>query len=260
MDARRTQYKLLAIVGQTATGKTKLALKLAAEFDGEIITADSRTIYKGMDIGTAKPSKEEQRGIRHHLLDIVEPDQRFTAVDFQRLAKQCIKDIHKRGKLPILVGGTGLYINSILYDYDFAAQGAERDPLNPRHAAKGAGGTKKTLRRSTLVIGLRVEPVLLRQIISRRVDKMVEAGLVDEVKRLSERYGWQASALQAPGYKAFLGYLYGTSDLDHAKALFVKNDLQLAKRQWTWFKRNPDIRWYSSADEAYEDICSILNT
>jgi tRNA dimethylallyltransferase len=123
---------LVVIVGTTASGKSQLAMQVAQERNGEIIAADSRTVYKGMDIGTAKPSLEDQKKVRHHLLDVVEPNQKFSAGDFQKLAQEAIKDIHSRGKLPIMVGGTGLYVDSILYDFNFRPANPQELLMNSR--------------------------------------------------------------------------------------------------------------------------------
>ena len=124
---------LVVIVGPTASGKTALAIHLAEKYNGEIVCADSRTVYKGLDIGTAKPSVSEQQRVRHHLIDVVEPDGTFSVADFKMLAVEAINDIESRGKLPILVGGSGLYIDAVVYDFSFS-DGTKRDESNPRHA------------------------------------------------------------------------------------------------------------------------------
>jgi tRNA dimethylallyltransferase len=281
--------KLLAIVGETASGKTGLALAIAERWNGEIICADSRTVYQGMDIGTAKPTAEEQARVPHHALDVVEPGQAFTAADFQRLANQAIADIQARGKLPIVVGGTGLYVDALLYDFQFrsAADPALRHELegwsvpelqarireqnlpmpqnehNPRHLIRvletgGQVGKRSPLRPNTLLLGLRPPRDVLEQRIAARVDAMVAAGFIEEVQRLADTYGWDTEALQAPGYKAFRDYLQGRATLEEARAQFIRNDLALAKRQRTWFKRNPDIQWYESPDEALERAAAFL--
>jgi tRNA dimethylallyltransferase len=250
---------LVVIVGETASGKTALAIELAKRFDGEIICADSRTVYKRMDIGTAKPSKKEQAAVRHHLLDIVNPDERFTAADFKQLANKAITDISARDKLPILVGGTGLYIDAVLYDYSFAAPDAGRDPRNPRHVAQAESGSKNAPRPNTLILGLSQDREVLRERITARVGKMIAAGFIAELKILADTYGWDAPALQAPGYKAFHEYLDSALNLDESKALFVQNDLRLAKRQRTWFKRNNSIHWISNRGEAVEITTTFLS-
>ena len=136
---------LLVIVGPTASGKTALAIELAERMNGEIICADSRTVYRGLDIGTAKPTPEERARVPHHLLDVVDPDQPFSVADFKRLAEQAITDVRRRDKLPILVGGSGLYIDAIIYDYQFSAAGTKRSEQNPRHLAVSGDADRQTL-------------------------------------------------------------------------------------------------------------------
>jgi tRNA dimethylallyltransferase len=259
MDTRAGTGPLVVIVGETASGKSALALELARRFDGEIICADSRTVYKGMDIGTAKPTEAERREVRHHLLDVVQPDERFTVADFKHLALEAIQDISLRGKLPILVGGTGLYVDAVLYNYTFAAQDARRDSVNPRHVAKEHSGGRANLRPRTLILGLVIERSALQDRVSQRVDRMVRAGFMDELRSLVEQHGWTAPALQAPGYKAFHAYIDGSLTLDEAKALFVQKDMQLAKRQRTWFKRNPRIQWLKNRGDAVAITTTFLS-
>ena len=145
---------LIAIVGETASGKTAAAIEAAQKFDGEIICADSRTVYRYLDIGTAKPTKQEQAVVPHHLLDIVEPDEIFTVADFKKLADASIIDIHARGKLPILVGGTGLYIDAVLYGYQFSPEKGAKDSKNPRHLAPDTPRRLSELRSNTCIVGL----------------------------------------------------------------------------------------------------------
>jgi tRNA dimethylallyltransferase len=290
MDTRSVTRPLVVVVGETASGKSSLAVELAKRFNGEIICADSRTIYKGMDIGTAKPTPQEQAIVRHHLLDLISPDQAFSAADFKLLALQAIDEISGRGKLPIMVGGTGLYIDAVLFNFQFrqpsdpiarralAALSVEElqdrlqlagialpnNPQNPRHLVRalesgGTIGTRSELRDNTIVLGLHLGREVLQERIRRRVETMVEAGFVKEVKRVSRAYGWGAAGLQAPGYKAFRGYVEGLVDLEQAKALFVQNDLQLAKRQRTWFRRNDSIQWVTDTEKAVDSVTTFLN-
>lgn len=281
---------LIAIVGQTASGKSGLAMQVAQKWGGEIIAADSRTVYKGMNIGTAKPTAAERAAVRHHLIDVVEPSQPFSAADFQRLTKQALADIQARHQLPIIVGGTGLYVDAVLYDFQFRppADPAMRSSLeklsvtqlqqmiidqklplpnnaqNRRHLVRtletqGQISTATALRPNTCLVGLKLDHKILQQRIVQRVEDMVAQGFVTEVRRLFEQYGFDTVALQAPGYKAFRDYIKGQISLEEAKAAFVRNDLHLAKRQRTWFQRNPDIRWFSSAGEAFAAINHFLN-
>lgn len=270
MDATN---KLVVIVGTTASGKSAAAMQIAQQYGGEIICADSRTVYKGMDIGTAKPSPEDQAVVPHHLLDIVEPNQKFTAADFQRLANQAIQDIQNRGKIPVLVGGTGLYIDAVIYNYSFRKTDPKvrtaldkltvtqlqakiqelglplpENQQNPRHLIKvletnGAQAQKQPLREDTLVLGIEVPTDELKARINQRVDQMIEQGLEPEVWGLAEAYGWGAEAMKGIGYREWQAYFDGQQDLEATKALIVKNTWQYARRQRTWFRRNRDIHW-----------------
>lgn len=280
---------LVAIVGETASGKSALAMRLAEVFDGEIICADSRTVYKGMDIGTAKPTAADRSLIPHHVLDVVTPDQRFSAADFKEQAEAAIADITARGKLPIMVGGTGLYIDAVLYDFTFREVAdptararlenlsveelqqalAEKDiplpnnPQNPRHLVRaletgGQTSSRQSLRGNTLVLGVKIDKEILEQRIEKRIDDMITTGFVEEVQKIATQYSWDAPGLQAPGYRAFRPYLAGESDLEAAKQAFIRNDKQLAKRQRTWFKRNADIQWVSDFEHAKQLVQNLL--
>lgn len=287
---RKVKPSLIVIVGQTASGKTALAIEVAKLFDGEIICADSRTIYRGMDIGTAKPTAEEQAAVRHHLIDVVEPDETFSAAEFKKLANKAIEDISSRGKMPILVGGTGLYVDAVIYDFKFRSA-ADTDlrkqleiktveelqaeivrlgyvmPENERNKrylirtieSAGEVSVRGKLRPNILVIGLTVDREILQDRIKARVDQMVSGGFVEECKTLVEKYGPDAPGFKAPGYKAFIPYLNGEIELEEAKARFVSNDLHLAKRQRTWFKRNISIQWFAHRSEAVEYLTTIMN-
>ena len=281
---------LIVILGETASGKSALALELAKRFGGEIICADSRTIYRGMNIGTAKPSDEEREHVPHHLLDVIDPDQTFSAADFKTQALAAIESISSQGRLPILVGGTGLYIDAVLFDFGFGAsadlklrekletktvdelqaiviekgyQMPENDK-NKRYLIRtierrGVVGTKNQGRPNTLVLGLTVEPEELKQRIKNRVDAMLHAGFIDEYRALYERYGEGAPGFRAPGYKAFLPYMQGRASVEQAKAEFARNDWRLAKRQRTWFKRNKTIQWLTDRSNAVDIVTSFLN-
>lgn len=253
---------ILVIVGETASGKSALSVELAELLNGEIICADSRTIYKDMDIGTAKPSSADRLRIPHHMLDFITPDKRFTVVDFKREAERFINDIHTRGKLPILVGGSGLYIDAVIYDYQFATpnEASLRSPENPRHLAKDESRTKQeVLRSGVVIIGLQIDRDVLRQRITDRVNMMVQTGFVQEVMDVSQKYGWDVPALQAPGYRAFHDYIKGTISVEEAKIRFVKSDMDLAKRQRTWFKRNKSIQWVDNPRKAVDIATTLLS-
>lgn len=249
---------LVVIIGPTASGKSALSMEIAKRYSGEIICADSRTVYKGMDIGTAKPTPQDQQAIPHHLLDVVEPDQVFTAADFKRLANEAINKIAGRGSLPIMVGGSGLYIDAVLFDYGFSGSGAKRDSSNPRHLDVSVPKVKEPMRENTLVVGLNIPRPILRDRIEQRIDAMAEAGFVSEVEKLLDQHP-DSKALLAPGYKAFAGYLKGSLDLEEAKAIFAKNDFQLAKRQMTWFRRNKSIHWVDNSSAALATVSGFVN-
>ncbi len=281
---------LVVIVGPTASGKTALAIDIAQKFDGEIICADSRTVYKHLDVGTAKPSVKEQAEIRHHVLDVVEPNQQFSAAKFKQLAQAAIDEVSSRGKLPIMVGGTGLYIDSVLFDYQFLPpadmeERARLDKLsvqqlqneiiekqlpmpenknNPRHLARvietnGAPKNKSKIRSNTLVIGIEAQHAIIKERIAKRVEQMIEDGFVEEVKSVSTKYGWDAPGLLSTGYKAFREYTENKISLDEAKAQFVRNDYLLARRQRTWFKRNKSIHWLNNSEDAVALVTTFLN-
>jgi tRNA dimethylallyltransferase len=257
-----TTPPLIVVAGETASGKSALALDLAERLSGEIICADSRTVYKGMDIGTAKPTSKERAQVLHHGLDVVEPGERFTAADFKQLALQAIEDISSRGKVPIMVGGTGLYVDTVLYDYQFSTpeQAAQRDPQNPRHLLKTAEpDSRSKLRDNTLLIGLSVERDILKQRIVSRVQQMIAQGLETEVRQLVDRYGWGSDALKGIGYREWEGYFNGSKSLDETVASIAKDTVDYAKRQRTWFKRNKSIQWISKQSKAVDFATTFLN-
>src|SRR3990167_2158954 len=183
MVAASQRPKLLAIVGPTASGKSALALEIAKKFNGEIICADSRTIYRGMDIGTAKPSKEEQAKVPHWGLDLVDPGQRYNVHQFKTYAEAKTEEIKGRGKLPIIVGGTGLYIDAVLFRYEF--ESGSKGPLLPK----------------TLIIGIMPPPEVIRQRINQRVEQMFKDGFIEEVRQLYEKFGDKLESTAGIGYK-----------------------------------------------------------
>ncbi len=281
---------LVVIVGETTSGKSALALDLAKRLNGEIICADSRTVYKGMDIGTAKPSKQDQKRLPHHLLDIIEPNEHFTAADFKRRANQAISSIHTRGKLPILAGGTGLYVDSVIFDYDFhpAADPKRRNELqklsieqlqeqleaegiafpvnesNRRHLIRaletgGIPAEKQALLPWTLVLGIEIERDELKKRVQKRVEHMIKTGLDKEVKTLSKQYGWNNEAMSAIGYREWQAYFAGQQTLDQTQELIKKHTLDYAKRQRTWFKRNKSIQWVLHPSKAVDIATTSLN-
>lgn len=259
---------LLVIVGETGSGKSALALDIAQRFNGEIISADSWQVYRGFDIGTAKPSKAEQAAIPHHMIDIVNAPDGFNAALFKDLAQSSIKQIHSRGKLPMLVGGTGLYVDSVLFDYGFlptvdpdvrAARNIRGladlhneakelgidlsgiDAQNKRRVIRaletnGQQPSNTSLRPNTLVVGLQISRDELRRRITERVDKMIKAGLETEVITLVQKYGWDVEPMKGIGYREWREHLDGSQTLDETKTKIINASMKLAKRQRTWLR------------------------
>jgi len=212
---------LLVITGPTACGKTATAVKLAKLVEGEVVSADSKQIYRRMDIGTAKPSAEETEGIPHHMLDIAEPGEYFSAEQFRRLASAVIDDIYARSKTPILAGGTGFYINAAVYEN--ALDRAEGEPLKPRY--------------NPAFVVLNRDRAALYAAIDRRVDEMVARGLTKEIEELLvSGVDENSLAMQALGYKEMLPCLRGERTLDEAIHLIKQGSRRYAKRQLTWFR------------------------
>lgn len=254
--ATRPTEPLLVIVGPTASGKTNLAISLARQFDGEIICADSRTIYKGMDIATAKPSAQDRQKIPHHLLDVTYPDEPFTVADFKVLAEKSIADIRARNKLPIIVGGSGLYINALLYNYGFTQSGAQRSQRNPRHL-EGTTQVDDVLRADALIIGIQVSAEELNRRIAQRVDDMFSQGLLDEALFISRKYGWDIEAMKT--YLPLRALLEGKQSLEQTKSLMLIKDRQVAKKQRTWLRRNNSIHWLSDPSKYVDFVTTLLN-
>lgn len=275
---------VIAIVGATASGKTAYSIELAKEIDGEIISADSRLVYKGFNIGAAKPTIEERQGIPHYMIDIVEPDFEYSAGLYKQQAKKIINDIIKRGKTPIIAGGTGLYIDILLKNYDLPEIPADRplreelkkytkdDLYNKLLELDSDAGeiidkndSKKIIRAIEIIkttgkslknsrgikpseynikwIGKNFDRKTLYERIDKRVDIMVENGLVEETKGLLDKYGDIPNITSTIGYREISGYLYNKYSLEEGIALLKKNTRNYAKRQLTWFRKNPDIIW-----------------
>ncbi len=260
---------VVVILGPTGSGKTGVSIKIAKAIGGEVISADSRAIYKGMDIGTAKPSIEEQDGVPHFGIDLVEPGERFTVADWKAYAEEKIEEIRARGHVPMVVGGTGLYIDALVYDYQFKAPdlanpapGSSRpssrgsDPNSRQQAPKCAGlaksGSKvitnqapdrESICTNYLLIGVKTDPEVLRERLAVRAEQMFCTELYDETKKLVEKYGWDSQAMKSNIYQFAWQYLNGEITLEKAKELFIYDDWHLAKRQLTWFKRTPEINW-----------------
>ena len=277
--------KVIAVVGATASGKSAYAVDLAEKIGGEIISADSRLVYKGMNIGTAKPAIDEMRGIPHYMIDIVEPDINYSAGLYAKEAKKHVKDILSRGKTPVIAGGTGLYLRILLEDYklpDVEPDYKLREELSKlsfdelsqilSDLDKNALNTlerndkKKIIRYIEIVkltglplskacgknddkefdiewIGLNFPREELYERINKRVDLMVEQGLVEETKYLLKKYGRIPNIVDTIGYKEIISYLDGELTLDEAKNKLKQNTRNYAKRQLTWFRKNENINW-----------------
>jgi len=292
---KRARYmkKLIVILGPTASGKSEMAIKLAKKFNGEIISADSRQVYKKMDIGTSKITRKEMRGIPHYLIDIIYPNEEFNVAIYKKLAIKKIKDIQKRGKIPFLVGGTGLYIQAIvdnLYFPKISPQKKIREKLEKKTEKElfkiykkldpeGAKFIdKKNKRRlvraievckitgksfwaqrkkgnplfNILEVGIKLKEEELTKRIFRRIEKMFEAELEKEVKKLSEKYGFKISPLQTIGYQEWREYFEKKITKNELKEKIRVHTLQFAKRQETWWKPDRRIRWTPPTCRPYQ--------
>lgn len=292
MDASYKKRPVLAVVGPTATGKTALGVALARRFGGEIISADSMQIYQGLDVGTAKVTAEEAQGVPHHCIDILTPEQPFSVADFTARAARLEQELSAKGALPILVGGTGLYVQSFLYGVRFAQEKAPdglREKLAGELARRGpeamyaelaavdpaaaaaihpnnhvrvlralehyrATGRRLSEQKAaslppqrpyrSLVLGLDfADRSVLYARIDRRVDRMLEQGLLEEARLVYERQDRYKTAAQAIGYKEFFPYFEGASALDPCVEKLKQASRNYAKRQLTWFRHMDGVRW-----------------
>ena len=309
-----TKNKLIILAGPTASGKTSASIELAKRLGGEIISADSMQVYKYMDVGTAKISAEEMQGVKHHLIDVLDPKEDFNIVKFQNMVKCSIEEIVKNGHIPILVGGTGFYIQSIIYDIDFNNEddnSSVRKKLEEEYDAFGADFMHEKLKKIDIVSAQNIhknnkkriiraieyflmnnEPIsshnevqrekkspydyrffvlnpprdILYERINKRVDIMVENGLVDEVKKLREMGLSTANiSMQGIGYKEIIEYLDGEVSLETAIENIKQNTRHMAKRQVTWFKREKDVIYvdpfsFESNDKIVDYMIEKINT
>lgn len=314
MNPSNKKKPMVILTGPTAVGKTALSIELAKRIHGAVISADSMQVYKHMDIGSAKIMPEEMHGIKHYLIDEFEPDEEFHVVRFVERAKQCLEEIYADGKIPIIAGGTGFYIQALLYDIDFTEQ--EGDPayrasLEQLAIKKGAGylhgmlrtvdpasadaihanNIKRVIRALEFyhLSGSRIsehnekerqktspynfayfvltdDRAHLYERIDRRVDLMVEQGLVDEVRHLKDMgYHKEMVSMQGLGYKEILSYLDGEMTLEEAIYIIKRETRHFAKRQLTWFRRERDVIWFDKAAYHYNeeqilaDMLQVLN-
>ena len=222
---------VLVIVGPTGSGKTGLAIEVAKILNGEVISADSRAIYKGMDIGTAKPTIAEMDGVPHFGIDLVEPDERFTVVDFVRYAKQKIAEIRERGKLPIIAGGTGLYVDSLVFNYQFD------------DVVKKTCSDREEMSSDYIIVGINWPREKLRERLLIRSNKLFEQNIEAETLSMVEKYGWDSQAMKSDIYPICWEMMRGNICREEAIRLNAIDDWHLAKRQLTWFSRNKNINW-----------------
>lgn len=289
-------HKVIFISGPTAVGKTKYAIEIAKAFQGEIISADSMQIYKYMDIGSAKPSKEELAQARHYLVDEIDPKEEFSVAEYQILAKKYIEKVFRDGKTPVVSGGAGLYLNSLIYEMDFSVMpkqadfrkqlekeaklyGAEHvhnrlkaldsaaaERIHPNNLKKviraievfeTTGEGMREFRESfvptkdygCILIGLTRDREELYRRIDERVDQLMEAGLVREIRSLLDMGLTENSiSMKGIGYKEIIAYLHGEYDLSEAVRLVKRNTRHYAKRQLTWLRRYPDMNWFNLSE------------
>ena len=290
--------RIVCIVGPTATGKTALSVALAKRFDGEIVSCDSMQLYRGMDIGTAKPTREETGGIVHHMMDCLDPGENYSVGNYVNQADMCLQDILGRGKTAFIVGGTGLYVDSLIAGRQFAPvpQTGRREALTRQAETEGIEVLMERLRAVDPAAAARIHPSNRKRVIraleiyeetgqtmtehdaltkalppkyapcwigldyvnrdalyrriDRRVEEMFDRGLTEEVRRLLES-GVRAdsTAMQAIGYKELTACLRGEGSIEEAKAAIQQASRRYAKRQRTWFRRNPDIHWLELPDK-----------
>ena len=299
--------KVIVIVGPTASGKTKLSIELAKKINGEIVSCDSMQIYKDMNIGSAKPTKEEMQGIKHYMIDIVNPDERFSVAEYKKQAENAIEEILKNGKTPIVIGGTGLYADSLIYGIEYAEikfdekcrkklekiaetegglkdlyekakyideKAMEKISLNDKKRILrvleiyySTGKTKTQMeiesRKNGIKYDYRVFAIgmdrdVLYERINKRVDIMIENGLVDEVKELLDKYKKFPTAMQGLGYKEVVQYLDGKLTKEEMIDKIKHETRKYAKRQLTWFRKNKETTWINGLDDIQSNINIIL--
>lgn len=291
-NIKNEKPKIVVICGPTASGKTALGIQVAQQANGEIISSDSMQIYKDMDIGTAKPTPEERAQAVHHLVDFVSPDQRYSVADFKKDATEKIEDILSRGKLPIIVGGTGLYVNSLIHNIEYKEEITDIEyrnelekvdletlykqaqEIDPEAAAKVSQNDRKRITRileiyhttgktktqmeaesrkevkyDYKIFVLTPERDKLYERINLRVDLMMQAGLVDEVKQLLQKYNEFPTAMQGLGYKEVKEYLDGDITEEEMVEKIKQESRHYAKRQLTWFRQYKDATWLDTFDE-----------
>ena len=297
--------KIVVIVGPTASGKTKLSIELAKRIDGEVVSCDSMQIYKEMDIGSAKPTIEEMQGIKHHLIDYISPEERYSVARYKQDAKKAIKEILEKGKVPIIVGGTGLYVNSLIYEIEYnkiefdaeyrekleekAKKGLEDlyeeakkiDPkameiISPNdkkriirvleiyHATKKTKteleieSRKNEVQYDYRVFAIDIRRDILYDRINKRVDKMIEQGLIQEVENLKQKYSEFPTAMQGLGYKEVVQYFENELTKEEMIEKIKQETRRYAKRQLTWFRKNKQTIWLDGQEKIEINVQKIL--
>ncbi|HQO94790.1 MAG TPA: tRNA (adenosine(37)-N6)-dimethylallyltransferase MiaA [Sedimentibacter sp.] len=306
--------KIIVIVGPTAVGKTYISVELAKKLNTEIISADSMQIYKGMNIGTAKITDEEKQGIIHHMIDIINPDEEYSVSEFKYDAEKIIDRLLSENRIPIIVGGSGLYVNSLIYDLDFGNTKSNKklreyytyyykehgedalydkllkiDPVAAEKIHKNnikriiralevyditgvkfselnTDIRKKSNKYDCILIGLSMERKVLYERINQRVDEMLSKGLVDEVSSLIKKgYGKNLVSMRGIGYKEIIEYLEGNTDYEEAVNTLKQNTRRFAKRQYTWFLKDENVKWFSmdnpsEIDKTLDSIVEYIST
>ena len=283
--------KVLVIAGATASGKSALAVKLAKDLNGEIISGDSIQVYRGLDIGSGKIKEEEMEGVRHHLIDIKDPGDTYSVYEFQKMGREALEDINQRGSLPILCGGTGLYIKALIYDYEFKTEeGASKtyddiddlslhqmlEKIDPVSALKIHPNNRRRVLRAlnyyeknkeplsfnktqkamydALILALDMPRDQLYQRIDERIDQMIKAGLLKEVEELLKKgVSFDDQAMKGIGYREFKAYFDQEKTLDEVIAKIKSDSHNFAKRQYTWLRHQLKVEWIAY-DESYEHI------
>lgn len=285
-----TNRPVVVIVGPTGSGKSDLALKLAKKYNGEIICADSRTVYKGLDIGTAKPTREDQREIRHWGIDLIEPSESYSAYEFKNYALEKITDIESRGKMAIVVGGTGLYIDALVLNYSFTELDAklksklsnmstdkildycEENNINSvgfeknrRHLISRVlqhySKTTRTLKPEDkfLVVGITTDPIRLKDNLLKRIHQMIDHSVVEEATKTANKFGWECPGLSGNIYRLIHSYVDGQISKEQLIEQSGYKDYQLSRKQMTWLRRNKFIKWFT-ADNIFSSVCSLIES
>ncbi|WP_270181915.1 tRNA (adenosine(37)-N6)-dimethylallyltransferase MiaA [Alkalihalobacillus sp. CinArs1] len=299
--------KLVTVLGPTAVGKTKTSIELAKALNGEVISGDSMQIYRGMDIGTAKVTESEMEGIPHHLIDIKEPTENFSVAEFQELATNLVREINERGKVPIIAGGTGLYVKAVTHQYSFSEvkedeayrRKLERianeegpvafhsrlkdidpksyDSIHPNNirrviralevhhvTGKPVSASKDSQPEHSpyhlVNVGLTMDRDTLYHRINKRVDLMMEEGLLEEARTLYDQGVRNCQSIQAIGYKEIYRYIEGKVSYEDAVDELKQNSRRYAKRQLTWFRHQMDIDWFDMTENREEKIRKILHS